>query len=230
SDLDLSTKKNYNLKTGITKKFSNLDVDEYNETWFNEDSDSNTSDITENQDLQEVALFTKKLRANEIIHSALPIKYPAISKDRVVTIFNDGWDNYMDAFNNYSINGHGIKYCEFSDLTYLNTIHNNVDVDSDFYRKMITDQEINSKKIKTYIILCSGFAKLEKIVNYLTNTSSYFIEYTKYKQNDKWHHFIKININEIDLSLLKKLFAGELNEEKDQAIYGQITRENIVEK
>ncbi|CAG8823822.1 2072_t:CDS:1, partial [Gigaspora rosea] len=42
SDLDLSTKENYNLKTGITEEFSDLDVDEYNETWFNEDSDSNT--------------------------------------------------------------------------------------------------------------------------------------------------------------------------------------------
>ncbi|CAG8809957.1 5231_t:CDS:2, partial [Gigaspora rosea] len=99
-------------------------------------------------------------------------------------------------------------------------------------------------------ILCSGFAKLGKIVNYLTNTSSYFIGCTKYRQNDKWHRFIKININEIDLSLLKKLFAGELIEEKDQAICtsiilrsckrklcefphikdGQITRGNIVEK
>ncbi|CAG8678966.1 7504_t:CDS:2 [Gigaspora margarita] len=59
SDLDLSTEKNYNLKTGITEEFSDLD-----------------SDVTENQDLQEMALFTKKLRAYEIIHSALPIGHP----------------------------------------------------------------------------------------------------------------------------------------------------------
>ncbi|CAG8510013.1 11346_t:CDS:2 [Cetraspora pellucida] len=39
SDLVLNVEENYNLKTGITEKFSDLDVDEYNETWFNEDSD-----------------------------------------------------------------------------------------------------------------------------------------------------------------------------------------------
>ncbi|CAG8791902.1 14377_t:CDS:1, partial [Gigaspora rosea] len=42
SDLDSFPKENYNLKTGITVQFSDLDIDEYNETWLNEDSDSNT--------------------------------------------------------------------------------------------------------------------------------------------------------------------------------------------
>ncbi|CAG8840362.1 12277_t:CDS:1, partial [Cetraspora pellucida] len=37
----------------------------------------------------------------------------------------------------------GIKYCEFSDPIYLNTVYNNVDVDSDLYCKMVTNQEIN---------------------------------------------------------------------------------------
>ncbi|CAG8786920.1 876_t:CDS:1, partial [Dentiscutata erythropus] len=60
--------------------------------------------------------------------------------------------------------------------------------------------------------------KLGKIVDYLINTTSYFIGYTKYKPKDKWHHFVKINTNEVDLALLKKLFMGELIEEKDQAI------------
>ncbi|CAG8578364.1 13155_t:CDS:2, partial [Racocetra persica] len=160
SDLDLTVEENFNLKTGITKEFSDLDIDEYSDAWFNEDSNLNTSDT--NEDLEEVAFFTKKLCANQIIH-----KYPTTSEDSVVMIFNvDGWDNYMDAFNNvqYSINGsggttiiqncpffgnisvkkdkqrcQGIKYCEFSDPTYLNIVHKSVDVESDFYRKITAD-------------------------------------------------------------------------------------------
>ncbi|CAG8547705.1 754_t:CDS:2 [Cetraspora pellucida] len=88
SDLDSTVEKNHNLKTGVTKEFSNLDIDEYNEIWFNEDSDSNISDVNENQDLQKVALFTKILYANQIIHSILLIEYPATSEDEVATIFN----------------------------------------------------------------------------------------------------------------------------------------------
>ncbi|CAG8838126.1 5587_t:CDS:1, partial [Cetraspora pellucida] len=39
--LDSTVKKNLNLKTGVTEEFSDLDIDEYNEIWFNEDSDLN---------------------------------------------------------------------------------------------------------------------------------------------------------------------------------------------
>ncbi|CAG8850062.1 8777_t:CDS:1, partial [Racocetra persica] len=39
--LDSTVEKNFNLKTGVTEEFSDLDIDEYNEIWFNEDSDSN---------------------------------------------------------------------------------------------------------------------------------------------------------------------------------------------
>ncbi|CAG8728871.1 33040_t:CDS:2, partial [Gigaspora margarita] len=49
----------------------------------------------------------------------------------------------------------------------------------------------------------------------------------KYKQNDKWHRFIRFNINEIDLSLLKKLFIGELIEDEDQSICTSIVSQNI---
>ncbi|CAG8624471.1 2023_t:CDS:1, partial [Scutellospora calospora] len=30
----------------------------------------------------------------------------------------------------------GIKHCEFSDSIYLNIVHNNFDIDSDFYYKI----------------------------------------------------------------------------------------------
>ncbi|CAG8726066.1 8326_t:CDS:2, partial [Gigaspora margarita] len=77
-DLDPNVEENYNLKTGVTE-----------------------DDLSKNQDLQEVACFTKKLHVNQIIYTALPIEYPAISEDGIATIYNvNGWDNYMDAFNN----------------------------------------------------------------------------------------------------------------------------------
>ncbi|CAG8805178.1 13291_t:CDS:2, partial [Cetraspora pellucida] len=91
SDLDSTVEKNLNLKTGVTEEFSDLNIDKYNEI----------CDVNENQNLQEVALFTKKLHTNRIIHSVLPIEYPATSKDDIATIFNiSSWDNYIDAFNN----------------------------------------------------------------------------------------------------------------------------------
>ncbi|CAG8781270.1 36111_t:CDS:2 [Gigaspora margarita] len=216
--LDLNIEENSNLKTGLTEEFSDLDVNEYSESLFNEDSDQNISDISDvskNQDLQEIAFFTKKLHVNQIIHTALPVEYPATFKDGVATIYNvSSWDNFIDAFSNiqYSINGHGgastiqdcpffgnisvkkderrcqeIKYCEYSNSNYINTAHNDVNVNSDLYQQMITDQE----------------------------------------QNDKWHHFIKVNLNKIDLLLLKKLFIDEQINNKDQINF---TRGNIIEK
>ncbi|CAG8633760.1 26098_t:CDS:2 [Dentiscutata erythropus] len=98
SNSDSNIEENYNLKTGITEEFSDLDVDEYDESWFNKDLDLNTSDISDasnNQDLQEIAFFTKKLHVNQIIHNALLVEYPATSEDKIATIYN------------YSINGRG---------------------------------------------------------------------------------------------------------------------------
>ncbi|CAG8760654.1 22687_t:CDS:2, partial [Gigaspora margarita] len=58
----------------------------------------------------------------------------------------------------------GIKYCEYSDSTYINTPHNNIDVDSDLY------PAIESKcKFQRNGIFCSGSAKLGKIVNHSAN-------------------------------------------------------------
>ncbi|KAF0483179.1 hypothetical protein F8M41_023328 [Gigaspora margarita] len=82
---------------------------------------SDISDASNNQDLQEIAFFTKKLQVNQIIHTALPVEYPATSEDGFAAIFNvNCWNNYMDAFNNiqYSINGRGsattIQDCPYS--------------------------------------------------------------------------------------------------------------------
>ncbi|CAG8805290.1 14883_t:CDS:1, partial [Racocetra fulgida] len=41
SNLNSNIEETYNLKTGITEEFLDLDVEEYNELWFNEDSDLN---------------------------------------------------------------------------------------------------------------------------------------------------------------------------------------------
>ncbi|CAG8819963.1 16842_t:CDS:2, partial [Gigaspora rosea] len=49
-------------------------------------------------------------------------------------------------------------------------------------------------------------------------------------QNDKWHRFIRLNINEIDLSLLKKLFMGELIEDEDQSICTSIVLQSCKRK
>ncbi|CAG8797155.1 16479_t:CDS:1, partial [Dentiscutata erythropus] len=48
---------------------------------------SDISNVSENQDLQEIAFFTKKLHVNQIIYTALSVEYPAISKNRVATIY-----------------------------------------------------------------------------------------------------------------------------------------------
>ncbi|CAG8451155.1 7180_t:CDS:2 [Dentiscutata erythropus] len=42
SDLDLSVERNYNLKTGVTEEFFDLDIDEYSDAWFNKDLNLNT--------------------------------------------------------------------------------------------------------------------------------------------------------------------------------------------
>ena len=57
-------------------------------------------------------------------------------------------------------------------------------------------------------VFCDRKPCLGKIVNYQTETSKYFIGCDKYKQNEKWHRFIKINSEEINLSLLQQLFSG----------------------
>jgi len=57
-------------------------------------------------------------------------------------------------------------------------------------------------------ISCNGGARIGKITNYQTQIVTYFIGCDKFKQNEKWHRFIKIKPEEIDISLLQNLIAG----------------------
>lgn len=57
-------------------------------------------------------------------------------------------------------------------------------------------------------IPCDGGPYVGKITNYQTNIVSYFIGCNKYKQGDKWHRYIKIKQDEIDIFLLQSLFMG----------------------
>lgn len=57
-------------------------------------------------------------------------------------------------------------------------------------------------------ILCDGKAHIGRITNYQTQIVTYFIGCDKFKQGDRWHRFIKIKPEEIDVSLLQNLFSG----------------------
>jgi len=57
-------------------------------------------------------------------------------------------------------------------------------------------------------ISCDGGPRIGRITDYQTNIVSYFIGCNKYKQGDKWHRFIKIKQDEVDISLLQNLFSG----------------------
>jgi hypothetical protein len=57
-------------------------------------------------------------------------------------------------------------------------------------------------------IPCDGRPRMGKVTNYQTNIVSYFISCNKYKQGDKWHRYIKIKQDEVDISLLQSLFTG----------------------
>ncbi|CAG8707773.1 22846_t:CDS:2, partial [Rhizophagus irregularis] len=72
--------------------------------------------------------------------------------------------------------------------------------------EMVTkDTPCNFKKDN---ISCDGKPRLKRVTNYQTNIVSYFIGCNKYKQGDKWHRYIKIKQDEIDVSLLQSLFTG----------------------
>lgn len=60
-------------------------------------------------------------------------------------------------------------------------------------------------------IPCNGGALIGKTTNFQTHIVTYFIGCDKFKQNEKWHRFIKIKPEEIDLLLLHNLFAGTVS-------------------
>jgi hypothetical protein len=67
------------------------------------------------------------------------------------------------------------------------------------------DTSCNFKKDN---IPCNGGPRIGRVTNYQTNIVSYFIGCNKYKQGDKWHRYIKVKQDEVDISLLQSLFTG----------------------
>jgi hypothetical protein len=59
-------------------------------------------------------------------------------------------------------------------------------------------------------IPCDGGPQIGKITDYQTNVISYFIGCNKYQKNERWHRFIKVKPDEVDISLLQNLFAGSI--------------------
>lgn len=56
---------------------------------------------------------------------------------------------------------------------------------------------------------CDGKAKLRKMVKNADGRSEeYFIGCDKWIRGQKWHRYIKVNPEEIDLELLRNLFQG----------------------
>jgi hypothetical protein len=46
------------------------------------------------------------------------------------------------------------------------------------------------------------------MINHQTQIVTYFIGCNKFKQGEKWHRYIKIKLEEIDIPLLQNLFSG----------------------
>jgi len=57
-------------------------------------------------------------------------------------------------------------------------------------------------------INCIGKPKLINVINHQTSISNYVIGCDKYKLNDKYHRYIKIDSNVYDISLLRDLLNG----------------------
>jgi len=67
------------------------------------------------------------------------------------------------------------------------------------------DTPCNFKKDNIH---CDGEPHIGRVTNFQTNIVSYFIGCNKYKHGDKWHRYIKIKQDEVDISLLQSLFTG----------------------
>jgi hypothetical protein len=59
-------------------------------------------------------------------------------------------------------------------------------------------------------IPCDEGPQIGRITDYQTNVISYFIGCNKYQKNERWHRFIKVKPDEVDISLLQNLFAGSI--------------------
>ncbi|GBC52700.2 hypothetical protein GLOIN_2v1773466 [Rhizophagus irregularis DAOM 181602=DAOM 197198] len=122
----------------------------------------------------------------------------------------------------------GIKHCEFINPEIINMSHNEVDFDSEFWQEISKNKHVETKKSKTYAlylgsmeskckfkqngISCSGKPKLINLKNYQTSTSNYIIGCDKYKLNDKYHRYIKVDPATYDIPLLRDLLNGNVEE------------------
>ncbi|PKY56493.1 hypothetical protein RhiirA4_476824 [Rhizophagus irregularis] len=184
-----------------------------------------------------MAYFTKNLGVSTVIYSTVPIEYPATSSDGVATVFSiQGWKDHMDAFNDCPFFGdipvtkyvrgcRGIKHCSFANSDLINTEHCEVDFESNIYKQINKNNNRNDKEHCTYTIFlaaqdshckfkqngitCSGQPKLIRLLEKETYKYRWIIGCTNYKPQEKWHRYIVVDTQQIDIDLLRKLFNGE---------------------
>ncbi len=65
-------------------------------------------------------------------------------------------------------------------------------------------------KFKQNGLFCSGKPKLINLKNYQTSTSNYIIGCDKYKLNDKYHQYIKVDPATYDIPLLHDLLNNNV--------------------
>ncbi|CAG8815441.1 24550_t:CDS:2, partial [Gigaspora margarita] len=144
---------------------------------LSEESINNNSD----EEVPEVACFTSRFLVKTIIHSNVPVEYPSTSQD-VHQIKNSPY------FGNIQVNKEerycmGIKICQFTDPSLINTEHNKVDMESPLWKKITENQDIEYLAIKD-------------------NTC-------KFKNDNgimyKWHRYIKIDPENVDITLFQNL-------------------------
>uniref|UniRef100_U9T8I9 Uncharacterized protein n=1 Tax=Rhizophagus irregularis (strain DAOM 181602 / DAOM 197198 / MUCL 43194) TaxID=747089 RepID=U9T8I9_RHIID len=228
SIIELSDIKEYNAKD-FTDPVEIVDKDK-------DKDDTNEDKSGDEENDRTFTFFTPKLQVQKVIYTTVPVEYPDISLEGVATIFNvTGWKNHMDAFSDVSGSSNikecpffggisvkkdkrkcqGIKFCQFSDQEFVNQEYCSVDFNSKTFKTYTQHLFLAVKKsscpFKKENVPCDGGAHIGKITNYKTQIVTYFIECDKFKQNEKWHRFIKIKPEEIDISLLQNLFSGTVS-------------------
>ncbi|RGB33580.1 hypothetical protein C1646_761569 [Rhizophagus diaphanus] len=180
------------------------DIDDYNEKDLIKMIKNNSDSENELESEETLAFFTSQLRVPKVIYNC----------SYNVT----GWKNHTDAFS------------DFTDPELVNQEHCSVDFDSEIFQHYTQQNNNNTKEAKTYILFlaakdtpcnfkkdnipCNGGHHIGRITNYQTNIVSYFIGCNKYKQGDKWHRYIKIKQDKVDISLLQSLFTGSASVHK----------------
>ena len=64
-------------------------------------------------------------------------------------------------------------------------------------------------KFKQNGVTCSGRPKLIRLLEKESYKYRWIIGCTNYKPQEKWHRYIEIDIQKINIDLLRKLFNGE---------------------